>query len=1052
MKESGHILNPFPGLRSFEPEESHLFFGRERQIHELLVRLDRTKFLAVVGTSGCGKSSLVRAGLLPKMSKGHEGKGGNSWKVLLFKPGDDPFGNLAAAFLGADEVTGEVMENSLHREDLVAGFSKSASGIADTAKEAGLTQSNLVLVVDQFEELFTYHSSEAKEQHGRDATKFVDSLLHIAAQPELPIYVVLTMRTDFLGNCTEFEGLTEVINEGQYLIPRMTRQERKVAILGPIEAGSGKISERLIERLLNDTGDDQDQLPILQHTLMRMWDYWKKKRLDGQPLDYHEYEAVGCIEGALSIHAEEAFEELEGERQKQIAELLFKALTDLGADYRGTRRPTPIHEICQLAEASEEEVIEVVEVFRAGGRAFLMPPSKTRLQSDVIIDISHESLMRKWERLRKWVEEEIKSAQLYVRLCHSSALYQDGKTGLLGNPELQLAMNWQQENNPNVTWANRYNPAYERAINYLEHSSSEYHLAIAKKENRQKRELRRAKRFTIILGIASVISLLFLLIAFNLKFKAEDSEKLALKQSQLAVIEKKKSEDQTKKALAQKKISEQQQEIAYQQRLIAEENREMAVKQTVIAKEQRTIADAQRLEAVKQEEIAVDARDEAVRQEEIALQQKELAEKLRIKAEASEANTKRLRLLAVARNMAVHAATLDRETDAELINLLALQAFHFNKNNLGPEKEPDIYQALSFATEDEILMRGHKDAVKAVAYSPKGDLVVSGSEDGAVKVWQVGKDVGTPLHDFEIVKGTYKGIRSVSVNSTNTWVAAGNYGGEIKVWNLASGKGSGKSVTCHNGPVSQIAFSTDRDMLFSGGTDSSLYVTNVNDAVLTSKLIEKFQGKIKSITLSANGQYLASATEKGQVKIFDLRDNFKAVLTLTAKSANLVSISLNKDGSQLAEGGLDGRIYVWQDVLQGNQAIALPAHNSSVVDLTFSPAKQELVSVSLDGAIKIWDIAHLESEPIAIEGHDNWVWSAAFSNDGKKVVTGGEDKTVRLWSSDASLMIDDVCTGLGRNLTPEEWEKYIGADIPYERTCSNLPAGDTSDKGGNDGQ
>ena len=577
-------------------------------------------------------------------------------------------------------------------EELEAKFRASESGILDTIREVHGLESNLVIVVDQFEELFTFHNSVSEDLAGADSREFVNRLLVAVRQTEVPVYLVLTMRSDFLGHCTEFVGLTEEINNGQFLIPRMTFEDRKLAILGPLDVANGKIAERLVDRILDEAGEGQDQLPILQHTLMRMWDYWKSSRIGDQPMDYHEYEAVGGIEKALSVHAEEAFAELESDRQKRLAEVLLKALTDLGADNRGTRRPTPLQEIAALAQTTVEEMAEVVEIFRIEGRAFLMPPPKVRLEGETVIDISHESLMRKWNRLNRWVEEEIKSAELYLRLCNSSALYQQGKAGLLGNPELQLAMNWRQQSMPNLDWAQRYDLNFERAINFLDHSEREYNMVLAKKENQQKRELKRARRFTVILGLASVVSLLFLLLAFNLKFKAEDSERQALKQATLAESKSKQALEQTKEAVAQKRISEQQQEIASQQRLIAEKNRNLAFEQTEIAKTNEAIATQQRAIAQRNEQEAVTARDLANRNEQEAKRQEGIAKVNQQKAEVSEAKTQRLRLLAVARNLAITSSNLDREDEPALVKLLALQAYTFNRDNEGSPHQPGHIQ------------------------------------------------------------------------------------------------------------------------------------------------------------------------------------------------------------------------------------------------------------------------------------------------------------------------------------------------------------------------
>jgi tetratricopeptide (TPR) repeat protein len=281
----------------------------------------------------------------------------------------------------------------------------------------------------------------------------------------------------------------------------MTRDERREAITGPAAVFGGALTPALVNRLLNDMGDSPDQLPILQHALMRTWDYWTRQRRDGEPLDIEHYAAVGTMADALSRHAEEAFAELRDERSQLIAERMFKALTERGADNRETRRPTRLAEICAVAEASEEEVASVVEVFRREGRSFLMPPAGIALTPETVIDISHESLIRNWERLKKWTGEEAQSARVYRRLAETAALQRAGKEGLLQDPALQIALDWRDASRPNPAWAARYHRefaeaiTYDESIAYLDASRDARAARLAQEREREQDELTRTRAF-----------------------------------------------------------------------------------------------------------------------------------------------------------------------------------------------------------------------------------------------------------------------------------------------------------------------------------------------------------------------------------------------------------------------------------------------------------------------------------------------------------------------------------------------------------------------------
>src|SRR3984893_17971240 len=316
--ESKTLFNPFPGLRPFQADEEHLFFGREQEIDELLRRLRTTRFLQVVGTSGTGKSSLVRSGLIPTLQSGFAVRAGSNWRVWVFRPGGDPIGNLAAS-LDAPDALGTYGElASTNRVLLEATLRRGTLGLVQAVRQARIpSQDNLLVVVDQFEELFRFRRSGHDGDSRNEAAAFFKLLLEAAKQEDIPIYVVLTMRSDFLGDCMEFQGLPEAVNAGLYLVPRMTRDELRSAITGPVAVGGGDITQRLVLRLLNDLGDDYDQLPILQHALMRTWDHWAQRLPSTDAIDIEDYEAIGTFRHALSIHAEEAYEDTGSEDGKK---------------------------------------------------------------------------------------------------------------------------------------------------------------------------------------------------------------------------------------------------------------------------------------------------------------------------------------------------------------------------------------------------------------------------------------------------------------------------------------------------------------------------------------------------------------------------------------------------------------------------------------------------------------------------------------------------------------------------------------------------------------
>jgi len=522
--QSTPLFNPFPGLRPFEPNEDHLFFGREKEIDELLQRLRSTRFIQVAGTSGSGKSSLVRSGLIPALQSGFMVRAGSSWRVLIFRPGEDPIGNLAAALnssevLGVDEdlagTNRVLLEATLRRGDL---------GLVNAVRQAHLPPAdNLLVVVDQFEELFRFRRSENIENSRDEAIAFFKLLHEATRQDKIPIYLVLTMRADFIGDCMDFPGLPEVINKGLYMVPRMTRDELRSAITGPVAVAGGEIEQRLVLRLLNDLGDNHDQLPLLQHALMRTWDHWVAYSPSGEGMDVTDYEAIGTLQGALSQHAEEAYQETVDAHQERIAEKIFKALTDSFSDPRGVRRPTSLQELAAICEVSVPEASEVVEKFRHAGRSFLTPSTDVPLSPETTIDLSHESLMRCWNRLVTWAEEERDSANAYVRVALAASWCEECVGGFWTDPQLELGLQWRRINRPTAAWAERYHSNFALAMDFLDRSEAEREVG---REKERKRKLAR-QVVSYVLATLLVIVGALLFAVLKEKKSAEDNLKLA---------------------------------------------------------------------------------------------------------------------------------------------------------------------------------------------------------------------------------------------------------------------------------------------------------------------------------------------------------------------------------------------------------------------------------------------------------------------------------------------------------------------------------------------
>ncbi len=463
---------PYPGLRPFTRYESDIFFGRDEHTRELLKKLKETHFIVVLGESGHGKSSLVNTGLVSSIQAGFLDSAKIRWRVAQLHPGEKPLTNLATELKKAFAPTGEEessppSEPSLPDEKYIIKLRNPSWYLPEGTC--------LLLLVDQFEEIFTHTSSTHKN------TKTLVTELLRASQLS-NVYVVISMQSEYSGKCAQFHSLTEAINQGSFLVPRLTHEQLREAIEYPARIFFGKVESSLVDRLVADFGDDPDQLPLMQHALMRMWNKAVAEKNTEIKLTLNHYKDIG-EKNALSKHAEELYNKLTS-KQQEIAEVLFRNLTDRDDYDNLCRSPVRLDKVAPLAEVSGEVVAEIVKVFCLGtdetDKPNFIKPCENLSPEETILELSHASLIRYWPRLEKWAVEEAEDKELYLRLEKDAVTYRDrkeklgqpkgwenlkdgsntssGEEGLLWQEtDLNRALKWQKEKgNVAKNWVARY--------------------------------------------------------------------------------------------------------------------------------------------------------------------------------------------------------------------------------------------------------------------------------------------------------------------------------------------------------------------------------------------------------------------------------------------------------------------------------------------------------------------------------------------------------------------------------------------------------------------
>ncbi len=540
--------NPFPGLRPFAREEADLFFGRDKHCDAVVRRLEERRFVAVVGSSGSGKSSLIRAGVMASLEGGFMASAGARWRMMIFRPQDDPVGNLARSFIKVGALCHLEISETARATIIETTLRRSARGVADVVLLAPLDPGeSLLIVVDQFEELFRFAGLANRHDAADDAAGFVKLLLEAVRDARAPIYVILTMRSEWLGDCARFRDLPKAVSESQFLVPQLTRDELESAIRGPINVCGGDITRALVQRLLNEVGDDMDGLPVLQHALMRVWSHWKANAPEDRGIGTTDLDDVGGLQGALSRHADEAYQDLD-EADQAPAARVFKALTERGPHNLEVRRPRTIAHLAKIADISPTDVGRIVKPFRASERAFLMPPAGEEVSDDSVIDISHESLIRRWERLREWVEEEAQARMAYHRLVDAGRAWREGTGDLWSELAVTRVRQLERRERLNDTWAEQYGGGFEQAMAFLTASEdkvaadqeaarlhAEKERDAAKSELEQARALAKARaRITILAVTFAIVASIGAYAAYSAKADAEREHSSATEAKALA--------------------------------------------------------------------------------------------------------------------------------------------------------------------------------------------------------------------------------------------------------------------------------------------------------------------------------------------------------------------------------------------------------------------------------------------------------------------------------------------------------------------------------------
>jgi hypothetical protein len=493
---------PFKGLHYFTAADADRFFGREALTAKLVNRLQpsrpgQARFLAVVGASGSGKSSLVRAGVIPALRRGQRLAGGSlpppgsaGWTIRLFTPTAHPLESLATALLSGSDTLADV--TSLTRE---LGENPGTLGLAARRIVNQAESGHLLLVVDQFEELFT----QCRQPDERQA--FVDALL-AAVDPDSgrPVTVLIVLRADFYAHCAQYDGLRELVSQQQEYIGAMSRAELFDAIVKPAALGEWRIQEGLVELMLDEVDNEPGALPLLSHALLETW-----LRRRGRTMTLSGYNEAGGVRGAIAQTAETVFQQRLRPDQQQVARAIFLRLTEVGESQGegatpDTRRRVPLAEL--LSSRHDDEAVATVLEILSSARLVTtgtVPAAETR-----IVEVAHEALIREWPTLRQWLDANREQLLRHRDLTEAAYTWEslgrdDG--ALFRGARLEQTLSWLDQS--------------PEPLSLLEQEFVAASQALVAREEAQRRRLARAtliQRALALVAVALIAVIAFLVV------------------------------------------------------------------------------------------------------------------------------------------------------------------------------------------------------------------------------------------------------------------------------------------------------------------------------------------------------------------------------------------------------------------------------------------------------------------------------------------------------------------------------------------------------------
>ncbi|MEM7113490.1 MAG: hypothetical protein AAF614_13720 [Chloroflexota bacterium] len=950
---------PYVGLGPFTESDAHLFYGRRQLTEQLIKTLTLSRLITVIGASGSGKSSLVLAGLLPRLRQGALTNGSKgkeaSWRIYgPIVPGSAPLSNLAQS-LKPDDVS-----LATWIADQTTGFQRSEFHLTELIRDGG--EETAVIVIDQFEETFTLCRDLAE----RNA--FISNLLQLVRTRDSNHIVILTMRSDYESYVNKAPLFEALYGQGIVRVSAMKAGEMREAIEEPAEQVGLYFEDGLVDELLREIVGEPAVLPLLQFTLMQLWENRERNYVT-----WDTYRRLGSsVLQALENTADNLYKSLPVEEQ-ETARRIFLRLVWPTDGVENTRNRVRRRTLYLSGEASDR----VNRVLDKLIQARLIHLTTGLRPEDDQVEVAHEALVRNWRRLIAWLEDERSQLRQRQRLALEAQKWnslQQDPAALLRGTLLREALTYKDLN--------------ELETEYVQTSLQVIEQQRQAEEERREQTLRRRTRFIVTLTLTTVIALLAALFAFSSRQNAVESAAMAERSQATAVYA--------------ESVARQEAELLATAEAELIEQKATAEANALAAEASAGEADNARATAVANEASAEDARATAEAIAEALQDALEKAEDNAIEAEnnAREAelateNAQEQSNLATARELAA-IANDQLDSDPQLGLLLAIEAVNLTQAGAVPaEAEETLYRALQ-ASQLEVILSGHTDAITAVSFSPDGTRLATASLDQQVKIWDTAS--GQELLTLE---EHGRAVNSVAFSPDGRLLASGSDDGTTILWNAETGErqrvlgGSGAAIL-------SVAFAPNGRLLVTTDSDRSVRVW---DVVRSRSLFHQFvhTGLVHDIAFNQSGSRFATVGDDGRILLWDTNSGNVAValprqLDDAGNPIPLTSVAFSPDETMLVVADNQGIAQVW-DVFNGRLRFTLNGHVSAIESVAYSQDGRFLATASSDRTAKVWD-AETGQTLYTLSGHQGGVTAVAFNSDSSQIATASQDTTARLWQTE----------------------------------------------------